>query len=239
MIEICNIPKDKYKIFFEWASVFRSDGVVINADDDSIWYCVSNKANTGLIAGKIFTTPLNKAVIKLDPSKMVKTITNDLTLYMRDNLLVYNTKNSSHEINTLVDNEVKTMQLPSSDKLKYDDPFIITSEEFSELNDELLKTVNSKKDSNDDFINFIYENKKLLICNSDVNDKHSYTFPREFTLDNNLKSEFSVDLVMEATKHFKDFQEIQIYLGNNLPLKFVYRDETSEFITMIAPRIEK
>ena len=234
MIEICTIPKDLFKIFFDWPMTLQKNGLNLNVDDN-IWYCISNTSNTSMIRGKLNVPVKSKVVLSVDPSKLLKSATTDITFFMEDNVLIYKTANGEHRINTLVDPKIQTRTLPPN--VVYPITIELKRNNLNDLTEEVLKVVGSKKDSNDDYILFIYNDKKLTVSNSDVDDKHLYNFPDEYSLEGSYKSEFSIDLITEIMKYYKEFETCLVSMGTNIPIKFEFKNELVEFTTIAAPRI--
>lgn len=234
MIEICTIPKDLFKMFFDWPMTLRKDGLNLNVDD-KVWYCISNTANASMIKGQLNAPVKSSVVLSIDPSKLLKTATSDITFFMEDKVLVYKTTNGEHRLNTLVDPKTKTMTLPPN--VSYPITIELKRDDLNNLSEEVLKYVGSKKDSNDDHIQFIYKDKRLTVSNSDVDDKHLYNFSDEYSLEGSYKSEFSIDLITEITKYYKEFETCLVSIGTNIPIKFEFKNELVEFTTLAAPRI--
>lgn len=92
-------------------------------------------------------------------------------------------------------------------------------------------------------VNFIVKNEKLYIEAEGDDDSASYEMsPGEEIYDvsglnNNMKAKFSLNYLEDISKNFSSDSEVQLNLGDEMPLEIYYQTPETEVMYVLAPRI--
>ncbi len=233
MLKLGTIPKDAFKPFFGFASLFYK-GVELHLEKDKMWLCAVDASNTLMIHSTLHIPieqdPIN---VKIDIDEITKiSPKSDIDFFYEENFITFSIDGElTYRQRLMTDPKIRTSPFPKEMKLPVN--ITISQEKVGKIL-ELLTNLTSKKDTSEK-VYLIVKNGQFIVENLEKTREYKPTdIIVEGTEANSL---FSPDLLIDCLSHYKHFDTFQIKLGVNNPFVMTLTNKYMTTMTLAAPRI--
>lgn len=234
MLKLGTIPKDAFKPFFGFASVFYK-GVELHLEKDKVWLCSVDASNTLMIHSTLHI-PIEQdpITVKIDIDEITKiSPKNDIHFYYEENFITFSIDDELiYRQRLMSDPKIKTSPFPKEMKLPVS--ISISQDKIGKIL-ELLTNLTSKKESAEK-VYLIVKDNQFIVENTEKTREYK---PTGVSIEGDeARSLFSPDLLIDCLSHYKHFNTFQIQLGIDNPFVMTLSNDHMTTMTLAAPRLE-
>jgi hypothetical protein len=231
MKEICIIPKDLFKPFFDTIKVI-TQSIEAHVEDGILWLVTTDTAHTSMARMQVSCRVLNPFTFKIDLDKINKmSVDGDFNFHHDDNVMIVKSGSTNYKIPIVVDTSVKTFEFK---ELNYTGSIVLSKEDIKKII-HIVNYVKSDKDLS----------KALFFTLQDgvfiVKDKHN-------TIDHRFEglitrgsgsSLFSLDLIEDMCSAYNQYESFCLHISDDHPCMLKMQREGLCAEILIAPRLNE
>lgn len=238
MIDICTIPKDLFKPYFNTVFNIKPD-VELHIVEDGLYISTKNSSDTGFINAKLTTPVINQGIVKLSLGALLKFIngdpSEDVKLQLNGNQIIFKSS-ATYRLTTLSDPLIKHLEIPPPIQIPtYTSSITVSKDDIIKMVNDVIK----KLDDPSEFINFNLTDTELIV--SAKVGENFIEFPLNGSIEGiNANVKLPHGELKDIFSNIKSFNNFKIYMNTNYPCRIDMSntDNTIVMIGIIAPRIE-
>lgn len=231
MKEICVIPKDLFKPFFDTIEVI-TPSIEAHVENNSLWLISTNTAHTSMIRICVSCNVLNPFVFKIDLNKINKmSVDGDFNLHHDDNVMIVKSGSTNYKIPILADASVRTFEFKDLD---YTGSIALSKDDVKKII-QVMNYVKSEKD-NSNAIVFVLKDNVFMV--KDKLNTIDHTFEGLITRGDG-SAMFSFDLVEDMCSAYNQYESFCLNIRNDHPCMLKMQREGLCAEILIAPRLNE
>lgn len=228
MEEICTIPKDLFKPFFDTLKPITKS-IEAHVENNMVWLTASDTAHTSMIKMSVNCNMVTPFTFKIDLDKISKmSVDGDFNLHHDDNVMIVKSGSTKYKIPIIADPNVRTFDFK---ELDYSGSVALSKDDIKKII-HIISYVKTDKDTAESLW-FILEDNVFKIENKNNTIEHTF---EGLINTGEGKSLFSIDLIEGMCSAYMQYETFCLSLGTDHPsMLTLKRDGLSTYI-LIAPR---
>lgn len=227
---ICTIPKDLFKPFFDTLKVITRS-IEVHVEDGLVWLVASDAAHTTMVRLRVQCTVVNPFIFKIDLDKIGKmAIEDDFNLYHDDNIMIVKSGSTNYKIPIIADANVRTYDFK---EFEYEGTIALSKDDIKKIV-QVINYVKTDKDTSESLW-FTLSDSVFKIQNRSNTVDH--TFEGLITTGSG-KSLFSLDLIEGMYYAYAQYETFSLSLNTDRPCMLKMQRDGLCAEIIIAPRID-